>query len=60
MPRKRVKVEIVDEPEGRFIITTYADGGVEREPIVKLPRKPRYPPRPYWQWKLDRTKKKGL
>lgn len=60
MPRKRVKVEIVDEPGGRFIITTYADGELTRKQVVKLPRKPRYPPRPYRHWNLDRTRKKGL
>jgi len=60
MPRKRVKVEIVDEPDGRFIVTTWADGDLQREPVVDLPRKKRYPPRPYWHWDLDRTRKKGI
>jgi len=53
MKRKPVKIEIVDESEGRFIVRTYADDIVEREPIVRLPRKKRYPPRPYWEWKFD-------
>ena len=60
MPSKRVKVEIVDELGGRFIVTTYADGEVRREQVVALPRRKRYPPRPYWHWDLDRSKKKGL
>ena len=54
MKRKPVKVEIVEALEGRFIVRTFADGAVEREPITKLPRKKRYPPRPYWVWKLER------
>ena len=54
MKRKPLKVEIVEGPEGRFIVRTFADGAVEREPIAKLPRKKRYPPRPYWTWKFDR------
>ena len=54
MKRKPVKVEIVEALEGRFIVRTFADGAIEREPITKLPRKKRYPPRPYWVWKLER------
>jgi hypothetical protein len=54
MSRKPVKVEIVEQPDGRFIVRRFADGAVEREPIVKLPRKTRYPPRPYWEWKFER------
>ena len=46
------QVEIVDETEGRFIVKTFADGTQQREPIVKLPRKKRYPLRPCWHWKL--------
>jgi len=56
MARKCVKREVVDEPEGRFIVTTYDDGEVERKEVVKLARKKRYPPRPYWHWKLDRAR----
>ena len=59
MPRKPVKVEIVDDPEGRFIVTTYDDGEEHRKQIVKLPRKKRYPPRPYQHRNLDRSRKKG-
>jgi hypothetical protein len=50
--RNPIKIEIVDETAGRFIVQTFADGTQQREPIVKLPRKKRYPPRPYWHWKL--------
>ena len=56
MKKKPIRIEIMEEAEGRFIVRTYADGAVEREPVVKLPRKKRYPPRPYWQWKFDREK----
>jgi hypothetical protein len=52
MSRKPIKIEIVEEADGRFIVRTFADGAVEREPIVRLPRKKRYPPRPYWEWKF--------
>jgi hypothetical protein len=60
MPRKPVKVEVVDEPAGRFIVTTYADGEVQRDKVVELPRKKRFPPRPYWHWHLDRSRKRDL
>ena len=56
MPKEPIKVEIVDEPEGRFIVKTYNDGSETREPVVKLPRKKRYPPRPYRHWHLSRKK----
>jgi hypothetical protein len=55
--RKPVKVEIVDEDGERLVVKTFADGTEEREPVVKLPRKRRYPPRPYWQWVLRGGKK---
>jgi hypothetical protein len=51
--RKPVRIEIAEEPDGRFLVRTFADGTQEREPIVDLPRKKRYPPRPYWHWKLQ-------
>jgi hypothetical protein len=56
MPRSSVRspvsVAIVEEDGKRFVVRIYADGHEEREPIVKLPRKKRYPPRPYWRWKV--------
>jgi hypothetical protein len=54
MRHKPVKIEIEEVCEGRFIVRTYADGTVEREPVVRLPRRKRYPPRPYWEWTFDR------
>jgi len=53
MKTKPIKIEIEEDSEGRFIVRTYADGIVDRERIVRLPRKKRYPPRPYWEWKFD-------
>jgi hypothetical protein len=52
MPKKPVKVEIVEETDGRFVVKTYADGTEERHAIVKQPRKKRYPDRPSWTWKF--------
>jgi hypothetical protein len=58
MPRSSagspVSVAIVEEGSERFLVRTYADGSEERERIVKLPRKKRYPPRPYRHWKLGK------
>jgi hypothetical protein len=58
MPKVPVKIEVVQEDEGRFIVRTFADGRVERLPIVKLPRKP-----PRWRYRkvsLNRSRKKGF
>jgi hypothetical protein len=54
MPKTPVSVVIVEEDGKRFIVRSYADGSEEREPVVKLPRKKRYPPRPYRHWKLGK------
>lgn len=40
------------------MLKSFADGTEERVPIVKLPRKTRYPPRTYRKW--DFSKKKGF
>jgi hypothetical protein len=53
--RKPVKVQIVDETGERFLVRTFADGTVEREAIVKKPRKRRYLDHPYWVWKFERA-----
>jgi len=60
MSRDRTKIEIIQEGEGRFLVKTFADGTEERTPIVKLPRKKRYPDRPYWTWSFDKSRKKGF
>ena len=54
------KIEIVQQGDERFILKVFADGREEREPIVKLPRKKRYPPRPYWHWDLSKIRKKDF
>jgi hypothetical protein len=54
-----ISIEIVQDGETRFLIKTFSGGETVREPIVKLPRKRRYPDRPYWTWKFDKSTKKG-
>ena len=58
MAKKPVKIEIVQEGDGRTIVKTFADGVETRKLVVPLKRKPRYPPRPYWQWELGKGPKK--
>ena len=60
MPKEPVQIEVIQEGEVRFLVKIFADGREERVPIVKLPRKKRYPDRPYWKWTFDKTKKKGF
>ena len=60
MTRTPCKIEIVQQGDERFILKVFADGREEREPIVKLPRKKRYPPRPYWHWDLSKIRKKDF
>ena len=60
MPKKPVSVEVVQEGDERFLIKTYADGEKVRKSIVRVPRKKRYPDRPYWHWTFDKTKKNGF
>jgi hypothetical protein len=58
--RKAIKSEIVQDGDDRFILTTFSDGEETRLPVVKQPRKKRYPPRPYWHWDLNKSRKKGF
>ena len=58
--QKPVKVVVVEEGDERYILRTFADGEEKREPIIKLPRKRRYPPRPYWHWDFNKERKKGF
>ena len=58
MPKKLFKIEIIQEGDERFMLKAFSDGSEERIPIVKLPRKTRYPPRTYRRW--DFSKKKGF
>jgi hypothetical protein len=58
MPKKPIKIEIIREGDGRFLLKVYADGSEERVPIVKLPRKP--PRFRYRTVTLDKSRKKGF
>jgi hypothetical protein len=58
MPKERVAIEIIQDGDERYMLTTYADGSEERTPIVRLPRKP--PRFPYRKWSFDKSKKKGI
>jgi hypothetical protein len=52
------EIEVVQYGDERFIVRTFADGSMDRLPIVKLPRKP-----PRWRYRkvsLDRSRKKGF
>jgi hypothetical protein len=60
MSRDPTKIEIIQEGDGRFLVRTFGDGTEEWTPIVKLPRKKRYPDRPYWSWSFDKSRKKGF
>jgi hypothetical protein len=60
MPKKPISVVVIEKGDERYILKTFADGSEEREPVVKLPRKKRYPPRPYWHWDLNKGRKKGF
>jgi hypothetical protein len=52
MPKKPIRVEIIEDTKGRFVVKTFADGTEVRHAVVKEPRKKRYPDRPYWVWKF--------
>jgi hypothetical protein len=58
MPKKPIKIEVVQEGDERFLLKVFAHGGEEREPIVKLPRKP--PRFPYRKVTFDKSRKKGF
>jgi hypothetical protein len=58
MPKKPIKIEIIQEGDERFLLKQYADGSDERVPIVKLSRKP--PRYRYRKVTLDKSRKKGF
>lgn len=58
MPKKPIKIEVIQTGDERYLLKEYADGSEERVPIVKLPRKP--PRYPYRTVTLDKSKKKGF
>jgi hypothetical protein len=56
MSKVPVKIEVVQDGNERFIVRTFADGRVERLPIVKPARKP-----PRWRYRkvsFDKSRKK--
>ncbi len=64
MPRRKpVGIEVVEDAEGRFVVSTYADGEVVREAVDtarKALRQPRRPQRKLNSERMNRTKKKSF
>lgn len=59
MPKKIATVEVVEEGDDSFLSKVFADGSVERQPIVKEPRKKR-PRRIDWSRKYSGGLKRGF
>ena len=59
VPKKPIKLEIVQLGAERFLAKTFADGSEERVPIVKLPEKKRLPG-PYRYRDMNKGSKKGF
>jgi hypothetical protein len=59
VPKKPIKIEIVQEGDQRFLAKTFADGSEERLAIVKQPAKPR-PSGPYRYRDMNKGRKKGF
>ena len=55
--KKPVSIEIVHEEAASFVVSTYADGKIVREPIVRKKAR-RKPFRPQRRLTMDRTRKK--
>ena len=56
-----VSIEVVEEAEGRFVVTTFPDGEVVRRPVdprAKPRRKPRKPYARAYSEKINKTRKK--
>ena len=58
MAKEPVAIEIVQEGDERLVVKTFADGSIERVPVVKLPRKA--PRHPYRKVTFDKSRKKGF
>jgi len=59
MPRKLVKVEIVDEGDSRFLLHVFSDGTEDRRPIVEEPTKrKRLSAKIAWYWDLKTGRRK--
>ena len=63
MNRKPISIEVKDEPDGRFVILTYANGDVVRERVdsdKKPTRRPRRPPTKLGLEQVDKTRRKRI
>ena len=64
MARKTViGIEVVEEGEERFVVSTYSDGSVVRKPVNKderAARRPRRPPIKLGIERMDFTRKKRI
>jgi hypothetical protein len=64
MPKKKpISIEVVDQGEGRFVVSTYAGGEIVREAVdaTKKPRRqPRRPQQKLKTERMNRTWKKSF
>jgi hypothetical protein len=60
MPKKKpVSIEIEEEAERRYVVSTYDDGTVTREP-VRDKKATKRPVRPHRKMDLDHGRKRGF
>jgi len=60
MPKKPIKIEVIEEGDERFLLRIFSDGSEERRPILKLPRRKRPRPKADWSRKLSTGLKRGF
>jgi hypothetical protein len=60
MPKKPIKIEVIEEGDERFLLRIFSDGSEERQPILKLPRRKRPRPKVDWSRKLSTGLKRGF
>jgi hypothetical protein len=58
MPKKLIKVEIVQDGKQRVLLKTFDDATQERTPVVQGEKKNRERQRPYWYWSLGTGRRK--
>jgi hypothetical protein len=58
MPKKPIKIEVIEEGDERFLLKIFSDGSEERRPIVKRRKRPR--PKVDWSRKLSTGLKRGF
>jgi hypothetical protein len=59
MPRTPVSIEVVEDAEVRFVITTFSDGTVDRKAVDPNQKRRRRPRRPIAKATIvDRTRRK--